>query len=66
MLKFAPRDRCMALMRADLSLASRFYQYCALLQMQRLRGPILSRPQKETDQVLASKGKTGAKGCAIL
>lgn len=66
LLKFAPRDRCMALMRADLSLASRFYQYCSLLQMQRLRGPIISRPQNETDEVLARKVKDGSKGCTIL
>ncbi|CAK9008317.1 Secretory carrier-associated membrane protein 4 (Secretory carrier membrane protein 4) [Durusdinium trenchii] len=66
MLKFAPRDRCMALLRSDLALAARFYQYCALLQMQRLRGPVLSRPtdEDEAESVVQSRG--GSRGCTIL
>eukprot|EP00516_Mucochytrium_quahogii_P001911 CAMPEP_0203764208 /NCGR_PEP_ID=MMETSP0098-20131031/17514_1 /ASSEMBLY_ACC=CAM_ASM_000208 /TAXON_ID=96639 /ORGANISM=" , Strain NY0313808BC1" /LENGTH=1340 /DNA_ID=CAMNT_0050659959 /DNA_START=582 /DNA_END=4604 /DNA_ORIENTATION=+ len=66
LLKFAPRERCMALLRSDLSLAARFYQYCALLQMQRLRGPILSRPEDDEDtKNVANTGKT-SKDCVIL
>lgn len=66
LLKFAPRDRCMALLRADLALASRFYQYCALLQMQRLRGPIISKPIEISDDQPVVKTGGGSRGCAIL
>ncbi|GBG28205.1 Secretory carrier-associated membrane protein 3 [Hondaea fermentalgiana] len=66
LLKFAPRDRCMALLRADLALASRFYQYCSLLQMQRLRGPIISKPVEIKDDGPVVKTGGGSRGCAIL
>eukprot|EP00515_Schizochytrium_aggregatum_P011145 CAMPEP_0202085910 /NCGR_PEP_ID=MMETSP0964-20121228/31979_1 /ASSEMBLY_ACC=CAM_ASM_000500 /TAXON_ID=4773 /ORGANISM="Schizochytrium aggregatum, Strain ATCC28209" /LENGTH=595 /DNA_ID=CAMNT_0048653765 /DNA_START=1 /DNA_END=1788 /DNA_ORIENTATION=+ len=66
LLKFAPRERCMALLRSDLALAARFYQYCALLQMQRLRGPILSRPQEDTDNNQIETTSRGSQGCVIL
>jgi len=65
-LKFAPRDRVMALLRSDLPLAARFYQYCALLQMQRLRGPILSRPLNEEENLAVARAHGGTRGCVIL
>mmetsp|Transcript_19009 Transcript_19009/g.23141 ORF Transcript_19009/g.23141 Transcript_19009/m.23141 type:complete len:167 (-) Transcript_19009:358-858(-) len=65
-LKFAPHDRCMAILRSDPALAARFYQYCSLTFMKRLRGPILSRPSNAGDlQPIVSKPK-GTRGCAIL
>ncbi len=66
LLKFVPRERCMILLRSDAGLAARFYQYCALLQMQRLRGPIMSRPTKEHDIKTVAKPGHASRGCAIL
>jgi hypothetical protein len=56
----------MALLKADLSLAARFYQYCALLQLQRLRGPLLSKPQEEPWEQQLAKPSRGTQGCSIL
>ena len=65
-LKFVPRERCMALLRNDLGLAARFYQYSALVFMQRLRGAILSRPYDDSDVETVAKVGRGDKGCVIL
>lgn len=42
-LKFVPAETVMAILRSDPVLATRFYQYCAVVLMRRLRGPLLTR-----------------------
>lgn len=65
-LKFAPFDRCMTILRNDPPLAARFYQYCTLTHMKRLRGPVLSRPVNEADLAILANANKGTRGCSIL
>lgn len=65
-LKFAPYERCMAVLRNDPPLAARFYQYCTLTYMKRLRGPVISRALNDADSALLKVEQKGKRGCAIL